>query len=122
MKIKDKVKRTIATNIRHARIASNMTQAEAADKLGITAQAISNFERGVNGIENSLLIRMCEIYNTNMTNILGEENDQKENSPSEPLLTEGEQMLLDLFRQIPEDQQKVFLEMGRVYASSLKKD
>ena len=121
MKIKDRVKRTIASNIKRARIASNMTQAEAADRLGITAQAISNFERGINGIENSLLLRMCEIYNTSMSNILGEENEQKE-SPSELQLTEGEKMMIDIFRLIPEDQQKVFLEMGRVYANSLKKD
>lgn len=113
MKIKDMVKRTIASNIRRARIASNMTQAEAADKLGITAQAISNFERGVNGIENSLLIRMCEIYNTSMNNILGEENDQKESSPDQLVLTEGEELMLQLFRKIPEDKQAAALEMLR---------
>lgn len=122
MKIKNIVKRTIASNIRSARIASSMTQAEAADKLGITAQAISNFERGVNGIENSLLIRMCEIYNTSMNNILGEENDQKEISPTKLQLSEREIAMLDIFRLIPEDQQRSFLEMGRAYANSLKKD
>lgn len=37
-------------------------------------------------------------------------------------LTEGEKMLLELFKQIPKEQQEVFLEMGRVYANSLKKD
>ncbi|MGM9643045.1 MAG: helix-turn-helix domain-containing protein [Eubacteriales bacterium] len=37
-------------------------------------------------------------------------------------LSKGEKLLLDLFRQIPEEQQQVFLEMGRVYANSLKKD
>ena len=47
---------------------------------------------------------------------------ENQNSPEEPKLTEGERMLLELFRQIPETQQKVFLEMGRVYADSLKKD
>jgi transcriptional regulator with XRE-family HTH domain len=43
-------------------------------------------------------------------------------SPSEPQLTEGDKMMLEIFRLIPEDQQKVFLEMGRVYANSLRKD
>ena len=79
MKIKDAVKRAIASNIRRARIDANMTQLEAANKLGITAQAISNFERGINGIENSLLIRMCELYGKSMSSILGEE---EENSPT----------------------------------------
>ena len=110
MKIKDMVKRTIASNIRRARISSNMTQAEAADKLGITAQAISNFERGVNGIENSLLIRMCEIYNTSMNNILGEENDKKESSPDELQLTEGEKALIKLLRRVPAAEQPIVIE------------
>lgn len=83
MKIKDAVRRTIASNIKRARIAVNMTQAEAADKLGITAQAISNFERGINGIENSLLLRMCAIYNTSMSSILGEDYEQNEKAPAD---------------------------------------
>lgn len=96
MKIRDAVKRTIASNIKRARIDANMTQAEAASKLGITAQAISNFERGINGIENSLLLRMCKIYNTNMSHICGEEAEQEENEPlinDDQELTEYLQML-----------------------------
>lgn len=38
------------------------------------------------------------------------------------VLNEFELEMLKAFRQIPEDQQKVFLEMGRAYANSLKKD
>lgn len=72
---KDVVKKTIASNIKRARINSGMTQAEAAEKLGITAQAISNFERGINGIENSLLLQMCEIYHTSIGKIFSEEKE-----------------------------------------------
>lgn len=121
MKIKDAVKKTIASNIKRARIASNMTQAEAASKLGITAQAVSNFERGINGIENSMLLRMCEIYNTSMSNILGEENEQKEISPSEPQLTEGEKKMLELFRKIPVDKQPAALDMLQAALEMQKK-
>lgn len=42
-------------------------------------------------------------------------------APEEPKLTEGEMMLLELFRRIPADQQRVFLDLGRAYADSLKK-
>lgn len=110
MKIRDAVKRTIASNVKRARVAANMTQAEAAEKLGITAQAISNFERGINGIENSLLLRMCEIYHTSMNSIIGEE---EENTPNELVLTEGERELIELFRMVPADQQPVVLAMIR---------
>jgi transcriptional regulator with XRE-family HTH domain len=43
-------------------------------------------------------------------------------SPDKIELTEGEMMMLSVFRLIPEEQQRAFLEMGRAYANSLKKD
>lgn len=40
------------------------------------------------------------------------ERQAKKSSPSEePKLTEGEKMLLDLFRQVPEDKQQLVLQM-----------
>ena len=48
--------------------------------------------------------------------------ERDKNTPDKIQLTEGEEILLEMFRQIPEEQQRVFLEMGRVYADSLKKD
>ena len=38
----------------------------------------------------------------------------KTNSPEEPQLTEGEKILLDLFRRVPEDKQELVLQMIRV--------
>lgn len=45
-----------------------------------------------------------------------------EAAPARDELTEAEQLLLNLFRQIPEEKQQLFLQMGRLYADSLKKD
>ena len=39
-------------------------------------------------------------------------------SPSEPQLTEGEKVLLDLFNRVPEDQQKLVLQMIRAALGS----
>ena len=39
--------------------------------------------------------------------------DEEEISPSEPSLTEGEKMMLELFRRIPEDRQAAALELLR---------
>lgn len=39
--------------------------------------------------------------------------DEKKDSPSEPQLTEGEQLMLELFRKIPEDRQAAALELLR---------
>lgn len=36
---------------------------------------------------------------------------EKEKTPEEPTLSEGEKMLLDLFRQVPEDKKELVLQM-----------
>ena len=41
------------------------------------------------------------------------ERSKTTNSPDQTKLTEGEEMLLNLFRQIPEDAQKMYLEVLR---------
>lgn len=78
-----------------------------------TLTMLNKISRGM-GISVNDLINICDDIPISLA--------QEENTPEEPKLTEGERMLLDLFRQIPEEQQKVFLEMGRLYANSLKKD
>ena len=40
--------------------------------------------------------------------------EEKEISPSEPELTEGEKLMLELFRQIPENRQNEALDLLRV--------
>ena len=55
-------KAEIAKIIRDARKAKGLTQAEVAKRLGVTPQAVSNFERGKNRISNEILRSMCEIY------------------------------------------------------------
>ena len=42
------------------------------------------------------------------------ERQEQKNTPEEPKLSEGEKMLLNLFRQVPEDQQELVLQMIRV--------
>ena len=63
-----------------------------------------------------------QIYVANWVKAFAKNPAKMKASPSELQLTEGEKMMIDIFRLIPEDQQKVYLEMGRVYANSLKKD
>ena len=63
-----------------------------------------------------------QLYVVGWIKAFAKNTTKMKSSPSELQLTEGEKMMIDIFRLIPEDQQKVFLEMGRVYANSLKKD
>lgn len=109
----------------------NMSLAEFANLLGTSKQVLSRYERGentpkittVSHYASVLNVSLAYLMNENVTDRQGTTPTNKKTTPPDNLkLTEGEELLLNLFRQIPEDQQKVFLEMGRVYANSLKKD
>lgn len=52
----------IAKRIKKARKDAGLTQAEVAKKLGLTPQAISNYERGINNIPAALLFDLAQMY------------------------------------------------------------
>ena len=102
-----------------------MKQHELCEKTKIPKSAISQYLSGLFEPKQDRLYIIAQALNVDPVWLMGFDvpmEKANKSSPSEPTLTEGEQVLLDLFRQIPEDQQRVFLEMGRVYANSLKKD
>ena len=112
---------TIGQRIRTARERKDMTLDEVAKRCNTTKQTIFKYENEiVTNIPYDKIVLLSNALEVSPSYLFGWE--EKKNSPTEQGLSEGEQMLLNLFRQIPEDQQRVFLEMGRVYANSLKKD
>ena len=112
---------TIGQRIRTARERKDMTLDEVAKRCNTTKQTIFKYENEiVTNIPYDKIVLLSNALDVSPSYLFGWE--EKKNSPTELDLSEGEQMLLNLFRQIPEDQQRVFLEMGRVYANSLKKD
>ena len=66
--------------------------------------------------------KIASYFGVSVGYLLGEEEKEEKPTVKDDELSEGEKLILEMFRQIPEEQQKVFLEMGRVYADSLKKD
>ena len=112
---------TIGQRIRTARERRDLTLDEVAQRCNTTKQTIFKYENEiVTNIPYDKIVLLSKALDVSPSYLFGWE--EKKNSPSELSLTEGEQMLLNLFRQIPDDQQLVFLEMGRVYANSQKKD
>ncbi|MBD5556428.1 MAG: helix-turn-helix transcriptional regulator [Roseburia sp.] len=68
-------KEEIALKLKQARTKSNMTQKEVADILGMTYQAISNYERGKTKVESNILVKLCQIYNISVPEILSDGNE-----------------------------------------------
>lgn len=56
------LKSAIANNLKFAREDAGLSQAEVAKQIGVTPQAISNYERGINGVDNVTLLRLCTAY------------------------------------------------------------
>ena len=80
--------------------------------LGVSYFTISDW---VNGKKYPRMdkVEMLAIYFGVLKSDLIEEKGMNETLPQVQTLTEGETMLLELFRQIPEDAQKMYLEVLR---------
>lgn len=130
MKIKevldrDKVPGSMAQKIKDLRQERGMTLEEVANIVGVGKSTVRKWETGmIANMKRDKIAALAIALGTTPAYLMGWKEDKEDNiaSPDKLQLTEGEKMLLELFRQIPEEQQQVFLEMGRVYANSLKRD
>mgnify|MGYP001044213236 CR=1 FL=1 len=55
-------KQKLGEILKQARKNKGLTQSEVAEKLGVTFQAISNYERGTNSVDNDTLEKLCLLY------------------------------------------------------------
>ena len=111
----------MAKRIKNLRQEKGLTLEQVADVVGVGKSTVRKWETGmIANMRRDKIADLAKALGTTPEYLMGWE--EKKESPSKVDLTEGERLLLDLFRQIPEEQQRVFLDMGRVYANSLKKD
>ena len=88
---------------------------------GIKKSSLQRYASGVTTkIPLDVIEKLSKAFHVSQEYLMGW-SEEKKISPTVMELTEGEKLLIELFRQIPEEQQQVFLDMGRVYANSLKK-
>ena len=81
---------------------------------GVKKSSLQRYASGVTAkIPLDVIEKLSSAFNVSQEYLMGWEDEQKPNSPTEEELSEGERLLLDLFRQIPEDAQKMYLEVLR---------
>lgn len=79
---------------------------------GIKKSSLQRYASGVTTkIPLDVIEKLARAFNVSQEYLMGW--DENNDSPSEPKLTEGEQMMLELFRRIPEDRQAAALELLR---------
>ena len=110
---------TVGENILMMRKRLGWTQEELAIRMGYKSKStINKIEMGINDIPQSKIVQFAAVLGTTPAHLMGWNEDDERDSPSEYNLTEGEQMLLDLFRRVPEDKQELVLQMIRVALGS----
>lgn len=106
---------TIGNNISRIRKDLGLTQEDLARMMGYKSKStINKIELGINDIPQSKIVQFAEVLGTTPAELMGWKEEDKKNSPTEQSLTEGEKVLIDLFRRVPEDKQRMLLDMIRV--------
>ena len=92
---------------------SGMSYQELEKLTGIKKSSLQRYASGVTTkIPLDVIEKLANAFNVSQEYLMGWE--EKKNSPSEPQLTEGEKLMLELFRKIPEDRQPEALDLLRV--------
>lgn len=94
---------------------ANMKQSDLARATGLGKGGISNYVIGRYEPKSNIISVLAEALNVDPVWLMGYDvpMERKKPSPDKVELTEGEKVLLDLFRRVPEDEQPMLLRMIR---------
>ena len=107
-------KETCAKRIATALAVRGMKQSTLCKLTQIPKSAISQYIGGVFEPKQDRIYLISKTLNVSEAWLMGYDVPmEKQKSPNKQELTEGERMLLDLFNKVPEDQQKLVLQMIR---------
>ena len=113
---------TIGNNISRFRKELGMTQEDLAKLMGYKSKStINKIELGINDIPQSKIVQFAQALGTTPAELMGWEEEDKRDSPSETSLTEGEQMWLELYHRLSDDARKSLIETMSSF-DSLPKD
>lgn len=105
----------LSRKIKQLRLEKDMTLEQVATIVGVGKSTVRKWETGmIVNMKRDKIALLAKALGTTPAYLMGwKEDEQKTDSPDVLKLTEGEAALLELFRQIPEDAQKMYLEVLR---------
>ena len=95
----------------------NLKQTELCNLTGIPKSAMSQYIKGSFEPKQDRIYLIAQALRVDEAWLMGFDvpmEKKKNNTYDKPTLTEGEEMLLDLFRQVPEESQQMVIEMIRI--------
>ena len=112
----------MAQRIKALRKENNLTLEQVADIVGVGKSTVRKWETGmIANMKRDKIAALAMALGTTPAYLMGWSEETEKISPEEPTLTEGEKMVLELFRKIPEDRQNEALDLLRVALRMQKK-
>ena len=117
-----KISEPCSVRIRKALSIRNMRQADLCEKANISKSTLSEYLSGRYVPKQDKIFLISKALTVDPVWLMGydvpmekkQPSGENKKAPGEPELTEGEKLMLDLFRQIPEDRQPEALDLLRV--------
>ena len=105
----------MARRIKELRQKKGLTLEQVADVVGVGKSTVRKWETGmIANMKRDKIADLAKALGTTPAYLMGwPEDEEKKDSPTELQLSEGEKMMLELFRRIPEDRQTAALELLR---------
>lgn len=103
----------------------NMRQADLAEMTNIPKSSLSLYLKGAYEPKDDRIYVIAKALRVSEAWLMGYDvpmEKSEEKSPSEPQLTGVDKELMEVLKLIPEEQKRLFLEMGRAFANNLNKD
>ena len=106
----------LARKIKELRLKRDMTLEQVATIVGVGKSTVRKWETGmIANMKRDKIALLAKALGTTPAYLMGWTEDvEQTNSPDEITLTEGETMLLELFRRVPEDKQQMVLDMIQI--------
>lgn len=101
-------KHTFASNLIKYMELNNKTRNDISDALGISYYTVTDWVKGKKYPRMDKVEMLANYFGIQKSDLIEEKSEK---NPPIITLTEGEKMLLDLFRQVPEDKQQLVLQM-----------
>ena len=100
---------------------NSLTLLEIEQRTGIKKSSMQRYVSGETGkIPMSAIEKLANLFGVSGAYLMGW--DSAEDSPSEQPLTGVDKELWEVLKLIPDEQKRLMLEMGRMFASNLNKD
>lgn len=103
-------KNIFASNLKKQMKINGKSRNDISEALGISYFTVSDWVNGKKYPRMDKVEMLADYFKILKSDLIEENNNP---SPSEPTLSEGEEILLDLFRRVPEDKQQLVLQMIR---------